>query len=299
MIKAKIQITLPLLLLLVMFTAALVTPSVSADEIKAKEAFNAGVEYKNNGDEMGAVASFKMAIKENPNYTDAYINLGTIYFGQKAYDNALEQFKLATEKDPKSVDAFSNLGKVQYVLRRYAEAEVSFKSAIAIQPTADLYKDLGKVYYKKKNYSEVIDAFGKCHEMNGGDYTTYYMVGKSQQKLGNDTKAIEALKQSIKAENNYLSHSLIGQIYLSQEKYGPAASSFKSALKVDPKQYRAAYNYAVAVETSNPENYAENIKNWEAFIKVAKNNPKAKKDVNIAQSHVDDLKDAMEKSNLQ
>ena len=70
-------------------------------------------------------------------------------------------------------------------------------------------------------------------------------------------------------------------------------------MKANPKKFRAAYNYAVAVEQSNPEKYSTNIANWETFIKVGKSYPKAKKDVAVAQEHVKELKDALEKSNLQ
>ena len=185
-------------------------------------------------------------------------------------------------------------------MKRYAEAETSFKSAIAISPTENLYKELGKVYYKKNNYNEVVDAFNKCHEMGGGDEMTYYMLGKSYQKVDKIPEAITALNKSVQLKNdNYNAHSTLGQIYLGQEKYSKAASSFQQAMKSNPSNYRAVYNFAVAQEMASPDNYTSNMKYWEDFIRVAKNNPKAKSDVEIARKHVEELKEAAENVTLQ
>ena len=299
MAQTKKHAASPLILLVLFLISFSLVSVVSANTEDAKKAFNEGLEYDKVGNTMGATTSYKACIGADPEYIDAYINLGTIYFSQKDYEKALDMFKTATEKDKSNVDAFSNLGKVEYKLKKYAEAEASFKAAIALAPSAGLYKELGKVYYKKKNYKEVIDTFSKCHEQNGGDYMTYYMLGKGYQKTGNTSQAVITLKESTKIKSNYNAYSTIGQIYLSEEKYKSAASAFRSALKADPKKYRAAYNYAIAVESNDPENYAVNIKNWETFIKVGKKNPKANKDIAVAKQHVKDLKDAQEKSDLQ
>ena len=100
-------------------------------------------------------------------------------------------------------------------------------------------------------------------------------------------------------KSNYNAHSSLGSIYLAQEKYNSAAGAFSAAMKADKKKYRAAYNYAIAVESSNPEDYDTNIANWEKFINLAKNNPKAKNDVGIAREHVAELKKAKEQAALQ
>ena len=97
----------------------------------------------------------------------------------------------------------------------------------------------------------------------------------------------------------YNAHFALGQIYLGQEKYSRAASSFKAALNADPRKYRASYNYAVAAESQDQDNIDANIANWNAFIKLAKNNPKANNDVAIAQQHVKDLQARKEKMSFE
>ncbi|MEW6412978.1 MAG: tetratricopeptide repeat protein [Candidatus Zixiibacteriota bacterium] len=293
---------LSLMFLTAVLSASLVAPAtLLAEPEKAKEHFNAGLSAEKAGNEAGAITSYEAAIGEDAGFVDAYINLGAIYFRQKQFDKALQNFKTATEKDKKNADAFANLGRVQYALKKYAEAEIALKEAIALKGgDAEYYKDLGKVYYRKQNNEELIAALSKCHQLGGGDNLTYYMLGKAYEDTGNMDQAINALKKSAELDPKYdNAHSAIGAIYLSQEKYNSAAGAFKSALNVDPNNYRAAFNYAVAVESGNPENFDANIANWENFIRIGSKNPKAKNDVAVAKEHVKELKAAKEKANLQ
>ena len=301
MVRMKKPVTLILMVtFLLMLGMVFSVSTASADTEKAKEDFNKALNFEKDGNTDAAILSYQSCISGDPNFVDAYINLGAIYFAKRDYEKALSMYKTATEKDNKNVDAFANLGRVEYTLKKYLEAETAFKSALSLKEDPELYKELGKVYYKKKNYDDVISTFNKYHAAGKGDYLTYYMLGKAYQLKDNNTEAINALKQSINLKSDYYSaHSTIGQIYLSQEKYSSAAGAFKAAMDADPKNYRAAYNYAVAVESSNPENYSSNINNWEKFIKIAKSNPKAKRDLTVAQQHVKELKDALEKANLQ
>ncbi len=302
MSEKKKPIVLFVTFLTAVLAVSLVVPTtLLADTEKAKEHFNAALQAEQGGNQAAAITSYEAALGEDASFVDAYINLGAIYFQQKQYDKALQNFKVATEKDKKNADAFANLGRVQYALKKYAEAEIAFNSAIALKDSdPGYYKDLGKVYYRKKNNEEVVATFTKCHQLGGGDYLTFYMLGKAYENTGNTDQALAALKKSAELNDKYdNAHSAMGAIYLSQEKYRSAAGAFKSAMQADPANYRAAFNYAVAVESSDPESYDTNIANWETFIRVGSKNPKAKSDVAVAKEHVKELKAAKEKANLQ
>ena len=60
-------------------------------------------------------------------------------------------------------------------------------------------------------------------------------------------------------------------------------------MNAEPGKYQAAQNYAVAMESADSDAIDANIGHWNAFIKLAKKNPRAKNDVAIAEQHVKDL----------
>lgn len=289
-----------------LFVAAVVTLwfivplGVAGDTEKAKESYNQGIKAQQEGKTDEAIIAYQAAIGEDPEYIDSYINLGAIYFGMKDYEKALAMFKTAAEKDEKSAMAFANVGRVQYSLQRWIEAETAFKTAITIDgKNADLYKELGKVYYKKRDFAKVAETIAKCHELGGGDDNTYFILGMSNQNQGKTKEAVNALKKSLELKDSYKAHASLGGIYLSQEEFSAAAKEFKAALKANPKGHRAAYNYAIAIQSQDPENYDANIKAWENYIKLAKNNPRAKNQVAEAQRVIKDLKEAKEQAALQ
>lgn len=288
-------------LIIVVLLSLLVVGAAFGDTEKAKEHYNTGIQSKQAGKTDAAILAFKAAIVEDAEYADAYVQLGAIYFGQKNYQQALESFTTATEKAPKNADAFANLGRVQMKLKKYEKAQGALETAISLTPgDASVQQELCKAYYRGGNYKKTIEVAGKLHKAGGGGHISWFMVGKAYQKTDQATKAVSALKKSIGFKAGYYNaHSALGSIYLGQAKYKSAASSFKSALKAKPTAYLASYNYAIAVENGDSEDYATNIKVWESFIKMAKKNPKAKTRVSEAQTHVKELKDALEKANLQ
>ena len=127
------------------------------------------------------------------------------------------------------------------------------------------------------------------------------MLGKSHHRQDDSKSAIAALNKSIELKKeNYNARFLLGTIYLGQEKFRQAASEFRAAENADAKRaYKAAYNYAVAMQSDNPDAHDANISNWERFIGLGKKNPKAKSDVAMAEDHVKALKEAKAQSDLQ
>jgi len=173
---------------------------------------------------------------------------------------------------------------------------------LALDPeNGPILKELGKVQYKRSDFDGAIATFEKCHGLNAGADISHLYLGKSYTKKGQTSNAIGALGKSIEHKpKNYSAHFALGSIYQEQQKYSKAATEFKAALSANPKKgFRASFNYAVVVEQNDPENYTQNIANWEAFVKLGKNNPKAKKDVAIAVDHIKDLKEALEQGTLQ
>ncbi len=287
---------LPVSFLLVFVLALAGISALAQDEAgnQAKKLYNDGIKAMQEGKPDLAIIAYKGALTNDPDYVDAYLNLGAIYFEQKSYDEALEMFRTAVDKDDQNVDAWANIGRVESVLKRTVEAQSAFESALAIEPNnGQILKELGKVLYTRSQFADAVERLTKCHEAGAGDHVSHYMLGKAYQKQDQIDNAIAALKQSIEVKSDYYnSHSTLGSIYLSQEKFRSAATEFRAALKAAPKRgYRAAYNYAVAMEQANQDDIDANVANWNAYIKIAKNIPKAKDGVEIARQHVKELEE--------
>lgn len=107
------------------------------------DAYNQGVHYQQTGQNDLAEQQFKIAIQQNPNFAEAYLNLGLIYLNTRWFDGA-EEMTLkcisilnSTQKtiiEGGSVNqtlsiAYNNLGVAR--LGRALEAERSYKYDVA------------------------------------------------------------------------------------------------------------------------------------------------------------------------
>jgi len=74
-----------------------VTVMAQEDDQEAKRVFNAALEAQQEGDDSTAVTLYQGVIATDPNFTDAYINLGSIYFEKNDYGRA----NLISKRQPK------------------------------------------------------------------------------------------------------------------------------------------------------------------------------------------------------
>lgn len=268
--------------------------AVQTDAERARQFFENGVKSAENGRQNEAIIAYVGALKLDPTLVPANINLGVIYYQQNQFDKSLDLFAAAVKQEPNNVTALTNLGKTQSRLKKYDEAEISFRAALQAEPgNAAVYKDLARVYREIDKYEPLLQTIDKCHELGSGDEDTWYLHGLALEKLKRDDEAISSYRKSLELDpKGYEPLSALGKLYLSRQNYAEAAASFKAAYEANTTKFRAYYNYCSAVETMNPSDFAGNIANWEQFVKIARNNPKAAKEVAQAQAHVKELSDA-------
>lgn len=75
---------------------------------------NIGVCYRNLNMLKDAQGSFEFALKLKPNSPVAHNNLGNVYVAQERFDLAKKHYEIALKLKPKYIDAMRNLGSVLY-----------------------------------------------------------------------------------------------------------------------------------------------------------------------------------------
>ncbi len=112
--------------------------------------FLAAVQAEEAGDKQRAIDLYNEILKADPNYSAAYINLGTICFHLRQYGRAEELYRKATEVDPEYVLAFFDLGNVLDELERLNESIEAYRRATMLSPRyADAHYNLALAYERK------------------------------------------------------------------------------------------------------------------------------------------------------
>ncbi len=146
---------------------------------------------------------FKKAIREDPQFWEAYYNLGIVYFNSGKLEQALAQFS-------KVIQALPNFSKP--------------------------YFGRGLIYYKKGQFNLALADFKKVVELNPNDYKAFYYQGIIYRRLKKFKEAEKALNEAKKINPDYApAYYEIGNVYYDQAKYRKAIEYYRNATELDPK----------------------------------------------------------------
>ena len=130
-----------------------------------------------------------------------------------------------------------------------------------------------RIFIDKEEYEEALS----CLEIaTKTDFllikmTAYYVIGFCYNELGNHSKAIEAYKQAIHINPNYLSaYSSLGGVYFGLGNFTEAVESFKQVIRINPND-TFAYNI-LGVSYLALTNYAKAIEAYQQAIRIDPDN---------------------------
>jgi tetratricopeptide (TPR) repeat protein len=103
---------------------------------------NLGVCASHRGALLEAKEWLQRAVEAEPLYTDAWNNLGCVFYHEESLEDAIRCFSqaLLIERRP---DIYLNLGTAQLVLGEFNDARESFSSALRLEESPEAYNSLG------------------------------------------------------------------------------------------------------------------------------------------------------------
>ncbi|NIM14634.1 MAG: tetratricopeptide repeat protein [Candidatus Aminicenantes bacterium] len=200
--------------------------------------FDKGLILFNRKEYEGAIAFFQKATAKDPLNAEAHYYLGICY-KETRNTNAIEAFKAAINIDPNYSQAYCQLGITYNQLNMQTEAIAALREALRINPNYDeALLNLGIAYHLNKKYQLAVKALEQSLEIYP-NAKAYYFLGLSCAKLTKFGKAIQALKQCIEIDPEYIE----GYLALATA-YG-AEQDWIRGIKV--------LNKAVVIKPDNPE----------------------------------------------
>ncbi|WP_293122706.1 tetratricopeptide repeat protein [Microcoleus sp. bin38.metabat.b11b12b14.051] len=104
----------------------------------ANEYFQQGFNLAVQDDKAGAEAAFRRAIQIDPNFAEAYANLGSLLANQNKLEEAASNLQNAIRLKPNTAEFHYMFGQVLYAQNKMSEAVESVKKA------RDLFRNQGK-----------------------------------------------------------------------------------------------------------------------------------------------------------
>ncbi|WP_422994371.1 tetratricopeptide repeat protein [Undibacterium sp. Di24W] len=211
-----------------------------------------------------SVVSTVLADAENLN------KAGDDFFEKADYVNAENYYRQALSLDPNYFDAYINLGLSLDEQKRYQESEVCFKDAIVCKPNSALARfNLGVSLKNQRQLVESSEVLRQAIEIWPIFFQCHNVLGEvllAQNKLD---EAISSFKESIRHAPEYSpAHRNLGEVFILLGKLEEAESCFVHAISLMPT-YAEAY-FSLASLQSSARRFVESEKNYRRAIELRK-----------------------------
>jgi tetratricopeptide (TPR) repeat protein len=180
-----------------------------------------------------AVEKFIKAIDVDPYYALAYATWGDVLLKfQKSYQEAAQKYEKAVELHFKAAWVYGNWGVALLKQKKYQAAIVKFEMATTLKSEAWFYKEWGNILFLMNKYQQAIVQFKKAVELAPNDWYSYYVLGKTLNRLERYQEAITQYQKSLKINSTFVwSYNRWGYALLQLNKPKEALEQCQAALK--------------------------------------------------------------------
>jgi tetratricopeptide (TPR) repeat protein len=211
---------------------------------------------------------------ESPEALSYSYNLhGNILSSEDKNEEAMEYFKKSIEANEKNINPYISLGRY-YVIEREAEKAIPYlEKAITIDSSAtEISIALGQAYIDLEEYEKAIKILEKSADMLKNNPGILYNLALSYFQAGNYGSAIDRIKEVINIENvepeiKSRSYNLLGQIYITEEKFSDAINILEEAIQNNPNNCEAYHLIAIAyLKTDNKQLSSKYADEWDKCL---------------------------------
>ncbi len=196
-VKTGFNLAIPLNVYLDLSQPSVSTSAAPYHFSTADDYFLRGSEKYNNGDYLGAITDYNMALMINPDYAYAYNNRGTIFDTLGEQEQALADYNNALRLNPNDERAYYNRGTIYLEIGNYDQALADYNNALRLNPEhISAYNNRGLAYYDLGYYDQAIKDYDFALALNPNDPDVYNNRGLAYYDLGNYEQASRDLQQS-------------------------------------------------------------------------------------------------------
>jgi tetratricopeptide (TPR) repeat protein len=189
-----------------------------------------------------ARACIAAALRLQPDYPNAHVNLGNILSYQERYDAALHCYETALRLKPDFAEAYNNRGNALAALGRYEEALVACEHALRFKPnTALFYQSLGHVYHSWGKLEEAVACYERALALDPQAHEVHNNLGAALVAQNRLHEAASHCREALRLKPDFAeAYRNLGLLFMSQLHWEDALVLLFQAIRLRPK-YPEAY----------------------------------------------------------
>jgi len=197
-----------------------------------------------------AEASFRIALRDDPQSAEALYGTGSVYLDQQKTVEARESFegalKLRASYPDTLANSWNNLGLLAAREGRMGEAINYLQEALKLSPDHLIaLNNLGGAYRQQKRWDDARKTYDRALQVNPNDAEANYGLGMVFAQNDDTARAFDSLQKALKLRPVYPEAlNNLGILYLRTERRDEAVGSFEECIRVAPAFDQSYLNLA-------------------------------------------------------
>jgi tetratricopeptide (TPR) repeat protein len=221
--------------------------SLTAETTKNKRAsaerlYSQGVAQLSRDDYARAVGYFEKAAEMDPNYPEAWYQVGFCYGLLGRHAEALRASRQAAKLRPEWSETFVNIGASSFALGQYKDAADAYRQAIKLDDTPESQYALGLSLNKLNRTDEEILAYKRALAQKPDHANALERLGLAYFKQKRYADAAVQFEQLRTYKPDAKTYNYLGESYLESGKPDDSLAAFNNAVSYDPDFEKARYN---------------------------------------------------------
>lgn len=221
-----------------------------------KEMLKAGKQHFEHKRYDEAEHYLRKVVDDNPRYADVFNMLGVISHVEGKFASAIDCFEKALKINPRYTEAILNLAVLYNDLGQYDKAKALYtrlkgrkgQTTFTIEPVlrgklSNLHADIGDIYRSIGLFSLAIEEYKKALTLNPTYVDIRTKLGQALRENGRSNDSLLQLQEVLKKKPKY-SPALIqlGVTFYTMDKVSDAKKAWKKALEGEPgNEYARMY----------------------------------------------------------
>ena len=208
------------------------------------------ISFQQLGERAEAKAAYESTLEVDDRHFDANLNLGTLFYNDKRFDEAIPLLETAYERRKNDRKILSSLARAHYYNGEFKKAVTLFENyTLIVTDDSEAYLLLSKSYEKTGDKRKADLAFQKAKVLGGNSeladelnssIAEYGNKAGELAKSGNYQKAIEVLEEAITKHSEQASlHFNLGLNYMEVGNVKKAQEEFAKTIELDPAHAKA------------------------------------------------------------
>lgn len=197
-----------------------------------------GLEYLTSGDIKQAIVSFDEAIKCDPKFYEAHINLAKAYLANGEPDTALERLEVTAAEFPGHSNTYSMKAECYRRKDLPQEAIEEYRKAIRLDPNnCEARFQLAFLYTNRGELSNAITEYRYVLALEPDNVDVHKQLGYIYAGIDRIDDAISEFEYVLKFDpNNGSVHSWLGDLYKKKRRFAQAEKSYHTAISINPDE---------------------------------------------------------------